>query len=245
MINKKIIIFADNFVGKELVKYLLDYFKSHISVIITFDSNEITKIAKKSKIPTFVFENNKHLLENLSQDFDLGFLLWWPTILKKDTLALSKGGFYNIHPSFLPYSKGKNPNFWALKNQDPFGVTIHKVNTEIDSGEIIAQKRISYSWLDNGGTIYKKAQKECIKLFKNIFPHIFNQSIKNYKPNPKSNINFKKDMCKESEIKLDKKYKARDLLNLIRARTFTGKPGCWFIDEEKKYEVRIKINRIQ
>ena len=51
-------------------------------------------------------------------------------------------------------------------------------------------------------------------------------------------------MFLESEIDLGKKYKAKDLLNLLRARTFSGKPSCWFRDEDNKYEVRIKIKKI-
>ena len=35
-------------------------------------------------------------------------------------------------------------------------------------------------------------------------------------------------MFLESEIDLKKSYKAKDLFNLLRARTFTGKPSCWF-----------------
>ena len=51
-------------------------------------------------------------------------------------------------------------------------------------------------------------------------------------------------MFLESEINLKKSYKAKDLFNLLRARTFIGKPSCWFLFKKSKYEIRIKINKI-
>ena len=52
-------------------------------------------------------------------------------------------------------------------------------------------------------------------------------------------------MFLESEIDLDKSYKAKDLFNLLRARTFIGKPGCWFFFKKSKYEIRIKIDKVR
>ena len=53
------------------------------------------------------------------------FLLWWPFILK-NSLNIPKNGTINIHPSHLPYFKGKDPNFWAILNSGPYGVSIHQ-----------------------------------------------------------------------------------------------------------------------
>ena len=52
-----------------------------------------------------------------------------------------------------------------------------------------------------------------------------------------------KGQC-DREIILNKKYKARELLNLLRARTFKPFPGCFFNDNGNKYEIRIEINKI-
>lgn len=46
-----------------------------------------------------------------------------------------------------------------------------------------------------------------------------------------------------SEVDLEHSYVARDLLNLLRARTFAGHPSCWFRDGEEEFEVRIEIKR--
>ena len=244
MNKKKIVLFADGFVGEKLVRFLLKSFRDQVFLIITYDENQISKLAKSAKIKTFVFCNNNHLISNLPKKFDLGFLLWWPKIIRKETLELPKEGFYNLHPSLLPFSKGKNPNFWAIRNEEPYGVSIHKVGLGIDMGEIIAQKSITYDWEDNGGTLYKKSQKECIDLFKKTFPKILNEKIIKTIKNSGGSFHLGKEMFLESEINLEKSYKAKDLFNLLRARTFIGKPSCWFLFKKSKYEIRIKINKI-
>ena len=245
MMKKKIVLFADGFVGEKLVRFLLKGFKDQIFLIITYEDNQISKMAKIANIRTFAFYDNDHLINNLPKKFDLGFLLWWPKVIKKEILSLSKEGFYNLHPSLLPFSKGKHPNFWSIRNEEPYGVSIHKVREEIDTGEIIAQKSIPIGWEDNGGTLYKKSERECINLFKKTFPKILVNKITKTIKNSGGSFHLEKEMFLESEIDLEKSYKAKDLFNLLRARTFTGKPSCWFSFKKNKYEVRIKVDKVK
>jgi len=42
---------------------------------------------------------------------------------------------------------------------------------------------------------------------------------------------------------LNGNYTGREILNLLRARTFTGHPACYFNEDGVKYEVRIDIRR--
>ena len=55
MNKKKIVLFADGFVGEKLVNFLLKDFKDQILMIITYKDNQISKIAKNAKIRTFTF----------------------------------------------------------------------------------------------------------------------------------------------------------------------------------------------
>lgn len=50
---------------------------------------------------------------------------------------------FNIHFSYLPYYKGMYPIIWPILNNDEFsGVTLHKLDRGIDTGEIIDQQKI-------------------------------------------------------------------------------------------------------
>ena len=53
-------------------------------------------------------------------------------------------GFLNVHPSLLPAHRGPEPLFWTLRNgENATGVTIHRIDETLDTGEIIAQKSIA------------------------------------------------------------------------------------------------------
>ena len=54
-----------------------------------------------------------------------------------------KGTVINIHPSLLPKYKGLNTHQRVLDNNEKYsGCTVHFVNSKLDSGKIILQKKI-------------------------------------------------------------------------------------------------------
>ncbi len=180
-----------------------------------------------------------------SMGLDLILLAWWPYIIRKSLIQIPRMGCLNFHPSYLPYNRGKHYNFWTIVEDVPFGVTLHWVNEGIDSGDIAFQSVIEKSWEDTGETLYHKAQKEIVRLFKEKFFEIKRGNIPRI-PQNLSNGSFHKsdELEKASRIELDKSYKARDLLNILRARTFRPHPGAWFIDDGIKYEVRVEITKV-
>src|SRR5205807_7477144 len=38
---------------------------------------------------------------------ELGFLAWWPEIIRDPLLTLPRRGWINFHPSYLPFNRGK------------------------------------------------------------------------------------------------------------------------------------------
>lgn len=61
-------------------------------------------------------------------------------ILKREILESANTCVLNKHSSLLPAYKGILPVFWAMKNDNRIGVTIHKVSADVDGGEIVLQK---------------------------------------------------------------------------------------------------------
>ena len=53
-----------------------------------------------------------------------------------------------------------------------------------------------------------------------------------------------KEIDYASFIELSREYKAKDLLNIIRARTFAPFPAAYFYYNNEKYEVRVQINKV-
>ena len=67
----------------------------------------------------------------------------------------------NIHPSYLPKYKGKDPINDALENNEKTtGVTMHELSNKYDSGEIILKKKIFIQKNDDKSAIMKKMLPE-------------------------------------------------------------------------------------
>lgn len=71
------------------------------------------------------------------------FLAGFMKILPPEFIAQWNGQIFNIHPSLLPLNKGLDAFENSFIQGNDQGVTIHKVVTELDSGQIILQKKSS------------------------------------------------------------------------------------------------------
>ena len=81
-------------------------------------------------------------------------------ILSKNFIKKFDGKIINIHPSLLPRYKGLNTHQKAIKNKDKFsGCTVHYVNSKLDSGKIILQRKVSINKKDNEFSLEKKVLK--------------------------------------------------------------------------------------
>ena len=239
----KNLLFADGHVGLELTNFLLSEYKKDLEAVVTTSENEISTLARHKNVEVCVASETSYLLERFSGVIDLGLPAWWPSIIKPPLLDLPRKGFINIHPSLLPHNRGKNPNFWAIVEGRPFGVTVQKADSGVDTGEIIAQKEIHYDWCDTGGTLYKKAVVEAVNLFKKVYINIRKGQFETVIQDGGGSFHLADELEPASEIVLDKKYEGRHLLNLLRARTFDDHPSCYFEENGQIYEVRVSINK--
>ena len=241
----KIVLFADNVVGVEITLFLLENYPEDLSLIITTEKNIISELAQKHNVSTHVYDSLDSVISKFPEEIDLGVLAWWPNILKESLIEKPRYGFVNTHPSLLPYNRGKHYNFWALVEEAPFGVTLHRVEPSVDAGAIVAQREILYDWLDNGESLYRKAQKTMIELFCTVYPALRDSNIPSVPQDmAKGSFHLSSELELASKLHLDEEYVARNLLNLLRARTFDGHPGCWFEDLGVRYEISISIKKV-
>lgn len=240
----KIALLIDGDVGQAIANiFKKNNFPVHL-LICTQKSGEdyASQIKKTVQHKEFHFyETWINTVKDDQKIFDLGILCWWPFIIKKKSLSLATRGYINFHPSFLPYGRGKYGNFWTFVEDTPFGVTLHWADESIDGGAIAFQKEITKEWTDTGYTLYEKACASIIKLFEENFHKIVNGDIPKKDQDANLPVHYSQIINEASKINLEHTYKARELINLIRARTFEGHPGTWFEDKGKIYEMRISI----
>ena len=81
-------------------------------------------------------------------------------ILSKKIINIYKYRILNIHPSLLPKYKGLNTHKRVLKKKEKFtGCTVHVVNSKLDSGKIILQKKVRVLKKDNKNSLSKRVLK--------------------------------------------------------------------------------------
>jgi methionyl-tRNA formyltransferase len=93
-------------------------------------------------------------------------------ILRKDVLDRFPSRAINLHISYLPYNRGADPNLWSIVEGTPKGVTIHHLDEGIDTGDIIAQRRVEFSPDDTLRSSYAKLQAAMVDLFREQWPSI-------------------------------------------------------------------------
>ena len=143
---------------------------SRIKIVLIITNNKNAKgiyFAKKNKIK-FLFVNYKNknnaedkILINL-KNHNINFicLAGFMKILSKKIINIYKNRILNIHPSLLPRYKGLNTHKRVIKNKEKFtGCTVHLVNSKLDSGKIILQKKVKILKKDNENSLSKRVLK--------------------------------------------------------------------------------------
>jgi len=153
---------------KNLIKFSKNI-NSPISIELIISSTKKAKGLKYSnqykilkKIFNFKNKVDEKKLLNLLYKKKIKFicLAGFMKILSKNFIKKFRGKIINIHPSLLPKYKGLNTHQKAIENNDKFsGCTVHYINSMLDSGKIILQRKVKINKNDNEFTLEKKVLK--------------------------------------------------------------------------------------
>ena len=168
---------------KNLIKFSLKKV-SPIEVNLIVSNNTKAKglkFAKLYKIKKKVYNYNekkvpeKRILKDLKlNDIKLICLAGFMKILSEDFIRKFKGKILNIHPSLLPKYKGLNTHHRAIQNKEKYsGCTVHLVNSKLDSGKIILQKKVKLSKKETPSSLQKKILKHEHILYPRAISKIF------------------------------------------------------------------------
>tara|TARA_Y100001936_G_C15863939_1_gene553973 strand:- start:91 stop:672 length:582 start_codon:yes stop_codon:yes gene_type:complete len=169
---------------KSLVKFSRTK-KSPISVNLIISNNPKAKglyYAKKYKIKKKVLNfKNKNLSENKLvsilkiNNIKMICLAGFMKILSKNFIKKFKGKILNIHPSLLPKYKGLNTHERVLDNKEKYsGCTVHFVNSKLDSGKIILQKKVKITKNETNDSLAKKILVQEHKIYPRAILKVFN-----------------------------------------------------------------------
>ena len=144
---------------------------SPINVNLVISSNKKSnaiQYLKKNKIYFKIFDfkqknkDERKIFDILKKrETQLICLAGFMKILSESFIKRFNGKILNIHPSLLPKYKGLNTHERAILNKEKFsGCTVHFVNSKLDSGKIIMQKKVKINKKDNPKSLSKKILKK-------------------------------------------------------------------------------------
>ena len=168
---------------KSLIKFSkLKKSPIYINLIISNNpKSKGLKFGKIFKIKKKVFNFNKKniaekkiLFELKKNKIDLICLAGFMRILSKSFIKNFNRTILNIHPSLLPKFKGLNTHERVIKNKERYsGCTVHIVNSKLDSGKIILQKKVKIQKYDTPKTLGNKILAQEHKLYPKAILKIF------------------------------------------------------------------------
>ena len=152
---------------------------------------------------------------------DLIISAYYRKIFPKELIEIPRLGIVNIHPSLLPYYRGPVPTAWAiLNNESEVGITIHKVDSGIDTGDILVQSKHDIGDDETGYELYLRAMKLGADLFIDNFDDIINDKIQALKQ-PSGGSYYGK---LNPRVFLDWRQAAQMIKNNVRIRSFPYNP---------------------
>ena len=169
---------------KSLIKFSL-LKNSPISIILVISSNKNAKglifskkyniISKSYKYSNKKIAENKIFFDLKKNNIDLICLAGFMKVLSKNFIKKFKGKILNIHPSLLPKYKGLDTHKRVIENNEKFsGCTVHLVNSKLDSGRIILQKKIRVKKNETQKSLSKKILIQEHKLYPRAIMKMFN-----------------------------------------------------------------------
>lgn len=78
--------------------------------------------------------------------FDAVVSFGYRHVLRQNVIKTSSRPIINLHISYLPWNRGSHPLFWAAYDGTPNGVSIHEIDSGIDTGPICFQRLIKMDY---------------------------------------------------------------------------------------------------
>lgn len=176
MSHKKTIVFLGSKpVGYACLSYLIEHAASlnvEIAGVLTqarkeFGSgNDLVALAQEAAIP---------VIDDVAAipDCDILYSVQYHQILKAETIAKAGQVAVNLHMAPLPEYRGCNQfSFAIIEGKKEFGTTLHMMDTSIDGGDILFQKRFPIPedcWVDD---LYQLTVQASVDLFKETIGNI-------------------------------------------------------------------------
>ncbi len=174
---------------------------------------------------------------------DVAILFAYGKIVPLNWLNTPLHGFINIHASLLPRWRGAAPVQRAIENNDKeTGISIMKMNDQIDEGPILAQQNIEINELTDGKQLIDQISHDSCSLLFNTLKKYFLGQVQ-LKEQDHSQSTYAKKIDKV-ETRVDWGLSADIIEKKVRA--FYPSPAMWFKYKGRRFKIlKAKISNKQ
>lgn len=174
-----------------------------------------------------------------NSEWDLFIVASYGKILPQEFLDIPKYGTLNVHPSLLPHYRGPSPIRSAMleDNKDAVGVTIMRLDSGVDTGDIVAQGRVQIDEWPQATVLEKLLAHEGGELLAEAIPVWIEGGI-TPEPQDHTKATLSKKLTKEmGELDLSQD----PYQNFLKIQALAGWPGTYFFTERGGKRIRVKI----
>jgi methionyl-tRNA formyltransferase len=244
-----VLLFANNRVGLALTKWLRSRGERIVGVVVHPAARQKFRreIVRAAGVPRRAVFDGSRLVRPANARViaalkpDIGVSIFFGFILKPEILGLFPKGCVNLHPAYLPFNRGAYPNVWSIVDGTPAGATLHYIDVGVDTGHLIARLKVPVLPTDTGGTLYRKLEEACIALFKRVWPAVKSGRARRAKQPRGGTAHRVRDVAELDRIDPDRRYTARRLLNILRARTFPPHRGAYVEERGRRIYLRLEL----
>lgn len=124
---------------------------------------------KSLKLPLVTFERSLDEIDFVHRvrqlNADIAVVCSYNKKFPPELLKSVKGGFVNCHPSLLPDYRGANPySNVIINNEAETGITLHFMDENFDTGNMIFQKKVPLDKKETMGTLFNRMNYLCAEV---------------------------------------------------------------------------------
>ncbi len=143
-----VIVLAAPSTDLESIAPLTPFHQSPLPIVNPFIGRSLIHLAWERQIPVYEVKRLRAPMTLSAISFlqpDVACVACFRKRIPAAVLRLPRFGFLNLHPSLLPHYRGPHPLFWMFRNGEVHtGVTIHFMDEELDTGDIVLQAPLDF-----------------------------------------------------------------------------------------------------
>lgn len=200
-----------------------------------------------SPVKNFALKHNIPLLQPAKFDVDfasqlkakslqLSIVASYGKIIPQQILDIPKHKTLNIHPSLLPKLRGPSPLEYAILNEQKTGVTIIRLDNEMDHGPIVAQEESTLALPIKRSVLEQALAKQGADLIVGILPKLISGTLEEIEQNHSDATYTEKVSKNDGLIDLNKPVEAYK-----KILAFEGWPGAYFFVDRNEKQIRVVV----